>query len=91
VIKVSAARIRWMGFFADGAGAWRGAAGMGIMVGPCATRRGVILPVKRAEMGGVLSLDLMADLEPKGEGDNSMPGNRQLMPRRMGWRAGGSA
>jgi hypothetical protein len=38
-----------------------------------------------------ISLDLMADLEPKGEGDNSMPGNRQHMPRRMGWRAGGSA
>ena len=38
-----------------------------------------------------LSLDLMAYLDLKGEGDNSMPGNRQHMPRRMGWRAGGSA
>ena len=38
-----------------------------------------------------LFLDLMAYLDPKGEGDNSMPGNRQRMPRRMGWRAGGSA
>jgi GNAT superfamily N-acetyltransferase len=38
-----------------------------------------------------LFLDLMAYLDPKGEGDNSMPGNRQHMPRRMGWRAGRSA
>src|SRR5258708_37295821 len=38
-----------------------------------------------------LSLDLMADLDLNGEGDNSMPGNRRLMPRRMGWRAGGAA
>jgi Domain of unknown function (DUF222) len=38
-----------------------------------------------------LFLDLMADLDLKGEGDNSMPGNRQLMPRRTGWRAGRSA
>jgi Domain of unknown function (DUF222) len=38
-----------------------------------------------------LFLDLMAYLDLKGEGDNSMPGNRQHMPRRMGWRAGGSA
>jgi GNAT superfamily N-acetyltransferase len=36
-------------------------------------------------------LDLMADLNPKGEGDNSMPANRQHTPRRMGWRAGRSA
>jgi hypothetical protein len=38
-----------------------------------------------------LFLDLMAYLDLKGEGDNSMPGNRQLMPRRLGWRAGRSA
>ena len=38
-----------------------------------------------------ISLDLMADLDLKSEGDNSMPENRQHMPRRLGWRAGGSA
>ena len=38
-----------------------------------------------------LFLGLMAYLDPKGEGDNSMPGNRQFTPRRMGWRAGGPA
>ena len=32
VVKVSAARARRMGLLADGAGAWRGAAGMGILV-----------------------------------------------------------
>jgi hypothetical protein len=54
--------------------------------------RGAVLYRPRSGQGWEeLSLDLMADLEPKGEGDNSMPGNRQLMPRRMGWRAGGSA
>src|ERR1039457_5945120 len=34
VIKVSAARARWTRCLADGAGAWRGAAGIGIIVGP---------------------------------------------------------
>jgi hypothetical protein len=38
-----------------------------------------------------LFLGLMAYLDLKGEGDNSMPGNRQFTPRRMGWRAGGPA
>jgi hypothetical protein len=38
-----------------------------------------------------ISLDLMAYLELKSEGDNSMPENRQHTPRRLGWRAGGSA
>jgi hypothetical protein len=33
----------------------------------------------------------MADLDLKSEGNNSMPANRQLTPRRMGWRAGRSA
>ncbi len=57
-----------------------------------AAPRGAVLYRPRSGQGWEeLSLDLMADLEPKGEGDNSMPGNRQLMPRRMGWRAGGSA
>src|ERR1019366_5052483 len=57
-----------------------------------AAPRGAVLYCPRSGQGWEeLSLDLMADLEPKGEGDNSMPGNRQLMPRRMGWRAGGSA
>jgi len=32
VVKVSAARARRMGLLADGAGAWRGAAGIGILV-----------------------------------------------------------
>ncbi len=27
-----------------------------------------------------MSLDLMANLDPKGEGNNSMPGNRWLCP-----------
>jgi hypothetical protein len=31
-----------------------------------------------------LFLDLMAYLDPKGEGDNSMPGNRRFMLRRTG-------
>ncbi|HZI75340.1 MAG TPA: hypothetical protein VFD73_15245, partial [Gemmatimonadales bacterium] len=54
--------------------------------------RGAVLYRSRSEQGWEeLSLDLMADLDLKGEGDNSMPGNRQLMPRRMGWCAGGSA
>ena len=54
--------------------------------------RGAVLYRPRSGQGWEeLSLDLMADLEPKGEGDNSMPGNRQPMPRRMGWCAGGSA
>ena len=57
-----------------------------------AAPRGAVLYRSRSEQGWEeLSLDLMADLDLKGEGDNSMPGNRQLMPRRMGWRAGGSA
>jgi Domain of unknown function (DUF222) len=38
-----------------------------------------------------LFLGLMAYLDLKGEGDNSMPGNRQFTSRRMGWRAGGPA
>jgi hypothetical protein len=50
----------------------------------CATRRSVVSP-HSGQGWEELSLDL------KGEGDNSMPGNRRLMPRRMGWRAGGSA
>ena len=32
VVRVSAVRARRMGLLADGAGAWRGAAGMGILV-----------------------------------------------------------
>jgi hypothetical protein len=57
-----------------------------------AAPRGAVLYRPRSGQGWEeLSLDLMADLEPKGEGDNSMLGNRQLMPRRLGWRAGGSA
>jgi hypothetical protein len=57
-----------------------------------AAPRGAVLYRSRSEQGWEeLSLDLMAYLDLKGEGDNSMPGNRQLMPRRMGWRAGGSA
>jgi hypothetical protein len=57
-----------------------------------AAPRGAVLYRSRSEQGWEeLSLDLMADLDLKGEGDNSMPGNRQLMPRRMGWCAGGSA
>ncbi len=56
-----------------------------------AAPRGAVLYRSRSEQGWEeLSLDLMADLDLKGEGDNSMPGNRQLMPRRMGWCAGGS-
>ena len=57
-----------------------------------AAPRGAVLYRPRSGQGlEEVSLDLMADLDPKGEGDNSMPGNRQLMPRRMGRRAGGSA
>jgi nucleoid-associated protein Lsr2 len=57
-----------------------------------AAPRGAVLYRSRSEQGWEeLSLDLMAYLDLKGEGDNSMPGNRQLMPRRMGWCAGGSA
>ncbi|HXZ73558.1 MAG TPA: IS4 family transposase [Streptosporangiaceae bacterium] len=41
----------------------------------CAMRRSVISPAQRGEMGGI-SLDLMANPEPKGKiGDRSMPGN----------------
>jgi hypothetical protein len=47
--------------------------------------RGAVLYRSRSEQGWEeLSLDLMADLDLKGEGDNSMPGNRSFMPRRMG-------
>jgi hypothetical protein len=47
--------------------------------------RGAVLYRPRSGQGWEeLSLDLMADLDLKGEGDNSMPGNRQFMPRRMG-------
>ena len=54
--------------------------------------RGAVLYRPRSGRGlEEISLDLMADLDLKSEGDNSMPGNRQHMPRRMGWRAGGSA
>jgi hypothetical protein len=38
----------------------------------CATRRPVVSPVQPGGIGG-RSLGLMADLEPKGEGDKSMP------------------
>jgi hypothetical protein len=53
----------------DGTGGW----------GLCATRRSAISLAKRGEIGGT-SLDLMAYLDPKGEGDNSMPGNQRSCP-----------
>jgi hypothetical protein len=41
----------------------------------CATKRGAISLAQRGEIGGI-SLDPMADPEPKGKnGDDSMPGN----------------
>jgi len=47
--------------------------------------RGAVLYRPRSGQGWEeSSLDLMAYLDLKGEGDNSMPGNRQFMPRRMG-------
>jgi hypothetical protein len=46
----------------------------------CATKRSFIYPAKRGEIGGV-SLDPMADPEPKGPpGENSMPGNQRSCP-----------
>ena len=45
----------------------------------CATRRPDIFPAQQGEIGGI-SLGLMAYLDPKGEGNNSMPGNRRPCP-----------
>jgi hypothetical protein len=45
----------------------------------CATRRLDVSPAQRGGIGGV-SLGLMAYLDPKGEGDNSMPANQQSCP-----------
>jgi hypothetical protein len=47
---------------------------------PCATKRSFICPAERGEIGGI-SLDPMADPEPKGPpGENSMPGNQRSCP-----------
>ena len=45
----------------------------------CATRRSAISLAQRGEIGGI-SLDLMANLDLKGEGKNSMPENRRSCP-----------
>ena len=45
----------------------------------CATRRSVVSLAQRGEIGGK-SLGLMAYLDPKGEGENSMPENRRSCP-----------
>jgi len=48
----------------------------------CAARRSVVSPAQRAEMrGDTVSLDLMADLDLKSEGNNSMM--RHEAPRRI--------
>jgi hypothetical protein len=58
-----------------------------------AAPRGAVLYRSRSEQGWEeLSLDLMAYLDLKGEGDNSMPARKPVaVPRRTGRRAGGSA
>ena len=45
----------------------------------CAMRRSVVSPAQRGEMGG-RSLGPMANPEPKGKGDHSMPGNWRSCP-----------
>ena len=54
----------------------------------CATRRSAISLAQRGEIGGI-SLDLMANLDLKGEGKNSMPENRRSCPGVWGEVPGG--
>ena len=55
----------------------------------CVARRSDIDPISREGFGGRF-LGRMADLEPKGEGDNSMPENPVVGPRGKGRRTGGT-
>jgi hypothetical protein len=61
------------------------------MVDLSAPRGALIYPPRSGEGLEVISLGPMAYLEPKGEGDNSMPFEPSLVPKRMGRGGGGPA
>jgi hypothetical protein len=56
-----------------------------------APRGALTYPLRSKEGLEVISLGPMAYLEPKGEGENSMPSEPPLVPRRMGRGDGGPA
>jgi site-specific recombinase XerD len=62
-----------------------------VFVNLSAPRGALTYPLRSREGLEVISLGSMAYLEPKGEGENSMPSEPPLVPRRMGRGDGGPA